>query len=423
MNLLHRYSTKASMFIILLVTLTVVLSSCSDNSTGGEDESENKKTGFLITGMTPSNTYLVKYEEEMPTGTVDLSTGTDFQYFYPVDAIGGAFFMVRPDESGGFAKIVVNSEGEIIEEGVLPTVDGSSFAIKIKDENTGVYHDRNNPDEITVFDPSDLSIKGTIDMSAATTPAPSRYESFAFRDDLVFAPVRPNAGGSFDSTIVHIADVSTGTYVGTTSMASGQSIPVFGFGQNNIDEQGNIYVADTGNPTGTNPISTVLRIPAGSNEFDDSYDFPPAFTANPSNQLLSVTNGLYYHQNNKAYAAVATDIPQELLELVASVGGDPSNLSDEQIVQAFDILYNAQNGRWSELDLQAQTVTPLPDFPNVSPFSVNIITEINGKLYIPVVTPSENAYYEYDPSTGQSQKAFDVTGGELIGLYDLSYSH
>lgn len=48
---------------------------------------------------------------------------------------------------------------------------------------------------------------------------------------------------------------------------------------------------------------------------------------------------------------------------------------------------------------------------------------MNGKLYFPVMTPSENAYYEYDPSTEETKKAFDVEGGTLVGMYDLSYSH
>lgn len=416
------YSKRTSLIMAVLCVATVIFSSCS-SSTGGDEESTNLKTGFIITATTPSNTYLAKYVEELPSGTVDLSDGTDFQYFFPLDAHDGALFMARPDESAGFSKIVVNSNGQIVEEGVLPAVDASSFVLKIRDANTGVYHDRNTPNEITIFDPADLSIKGTIDMSAANSPAPQRYQTFFFRGDLVFAAVRPNAGGSFDSTIVHIADLSTGTFVGTIAKTSGQSIPASGFGQRTIDENGNIYVPDTGNPTGGNPISTILKIPAGSNEFDDSYDFPPALTANPANQLLSVTNGLYYHQSNKAYTTVATEVPQELLELLESVGGDPSNFSDEQIAQAFDILYNAQNGYWSQLDLQAQSVTRIEGIPKVSPFSVSTVAEVDGKLYFPVVTPSENAYYGYDPETEEAKKAFDVEGGKLVGLYNLAYSH
>lgn len=46
--------------------------------------------------------------------------------------------------------------------------------------------------------------------------------------------------------------------------------------------------------------------------------------------------------------------------------------------------------------------------------------EADGKLYFPIVTESENAVYEYDPATNQSQKAFDVEGGSLIGVYNLS---
>lgn len=257
-------------------------------------------------------------------------------------------------------------------------------------------------------------------MSEAFSPAPQRYQTFFFRDDLVFAPIRPEVGGTFDSTIVHIADLSTGSYVGTTTKNSGESMPVLGFGKRTVDESGNIYVPDTGNPTGSNPVSTILKIPAGSNEFDPDYDFTPALITNPSNVLLPATNGMYYHQDDKAYTIVSTETPQKLIDLVASVGGNPANLSDEQIQQALNILYTAENGSWSELDMESQTVTEISGIPMVSPFNVNTVTEVDGKLYFPVVRQEENALYEYDPATGEAQKAFDVEGGSLMGVYNLS---
>lgn len=418
----HLYKNKMGFVTAALVAGMMVFVSCDDNSTGGEDEEpENIKTGFIVNAQTPSGTYIAKHYSEMPSGSADVSDGgTDFQNFFPIDSQDGALYMARPDGSGGFSKMVVNAEGEIVEEGFLPTVDEGSYRIKIRDDNTGVFHDRNTPNEITIFDPSDLSISGTIDMSAAFTPGPQRYDSFYFRDNLVFAPLRPEQGGVFDSTIVHIADLSTATFVGTSTINSGETVNFSGFGNRNVDENGNVYVTDIGNPTGANPISSILKIPAGSNEFDTSYDFNPALIVNPSNTLLSVTNGFYYHQNGTAYAQVSTEVPQELLELLASVGGNPANLSDEQINQALNILFTAENGRWARLDLDAQTVTVIDGIPKVSPFITSVITEANGKLYFPVVTESENAVYEYDPATEQSQKAFDVEGGALIGVYNLS---
>lgn len=416
----HIFNNKMSFVPATLVAVMMVFISCGDNSTGSDEEIENIKTGFIVNVQTPSGTYLAKYYDEMPSGSADVSDGTDFQNFFALDSHDGALYMQRTDGSGGFSKVVVNANGEIVEEGFLPTVDEGSYRIKIRDDNTGVFHDRNTPDEITIFDPSDLSISGTIDMSAAFSPGPQRYDSFYFRDNLVFAPIRPEQGGSFDSTIVHIADLSTATYIGTSTINSGQPINFSSFGNRNVDENGNVYVTDIGNPTGANPIASILKIPAGSNEFDTSYDFTPALILNPANTLLAVTSGFYYHQNGTAYAQVATDIPQELLELLASVGGNPANLSNEQINQALNILFTAENGRWCRLDLNAQTVTPLPDFPKISPFITNAIMEADGKLYFPIVTESENAIYEYDPSTNQSQKAFDVEGGSLIGVYNLS---
>lgn len=404
---------------ILLVGSTMLFTSCSDSSTGLE-EGDNLETGFVLNVQTPAETNLVKYFDQMPSGTVDMSDGTDFQRFFAIDAYDGALYMARVDGAAGFSKIVVNDAGEVVEEGIIPTVDEGSFRIKIKDANTGIFQDRNTPNLISVFDPTDLTITGTIDMSAGFSPAPQRYQSFFFRDDLVFAPIRGEQGEVFDSTIVHIADLSTGEYVGMTSLDSGPATPESGFGQRAVDEFGNIYVADAGNPTGNNPFSSILKIPAGSNEFDPGYDFMPALVANPSNTFFAPTGGFYYYQNNKAYALVATETPQALIDLIQSVGGNPANLSQEQIQQALTILFTAENARWSELDMQAQTVTPIEGIPSVSPFITDLIMEYNGKLYFPVTTPDVNALYELDPSTGQASKAFDVTGGALIGMYNLA---
>jgi hypothetical protein len=64
----------------------------------------------------------------------------------------------------------------------------------------------------------------------------------------------------------------------------------------------------------------------------------------------------------------------------------------------------------------------LPDIPTVSPFipGVSAVMESEGSLYFPVTTSSENALYEYDPASNESQKRFDVEGGTLIGVYNIA---
>lgn len=203
-------------------------------------------SGFVVNGVTPEGTHLVKYFAELPSGNVDLSDGKDFQQFFPVDAYGGALFNARPDGSPGFAKIMVNGDGEVIVDSFIATVDETSFQIAVRDENTGVFQDRNFPDQITVFDPSGMTVSGTIDMSEGFVPdgIPQRYQTFYFRGDEVLAPLRGNEGAIYDSLIVHVANLSTGTYSRTISFSGGAAAPFNDFGQHYLDESGNLYIPD-----------------------------------------------------------------------------------------------------------------------------------------------------------------------------------
>jgi hypothetical protein len=63
----------------------------------------------------------------------------------------------------------------------------------------------------------------------------------------------------------------------------------------------------------------------------------------------------------------------------------------------------------------------IPGLPLVSPFLVSTITKLgNGEFLIPVAASGENAFYRYNSNTGTASKAFDVTGGDIIGVYNLS---
>lgn len=405
--------------VVLLATLTLLLASCDDEDMTTPVE-ENKTSGFVVNVQTPAETNLVKYFEEFPSGTIDLSDGKDFQRFFPNDAFDGALFLPNPDGSASFSRVVVNGRGEVVVDATAPVVDESSLRIKVKDAETGLFHDRNTPAQLTIFDPRDMSIKANIDMSNGLAPRPQRYQEFFFRENEVFASIRGNDNVSFDSTIVHRADLSSGTYLSTLTKNSGAALNTFGFGERAIDESGNIYVTDGGDVLRGNPIASILKIPSGSDVFDPGYDFNPALVANPSNTLLATFSGFKYFQNNQAFAIVATETPQALIDLVTSVGGNPANLSEAQVQQALGILFSAENGRWSVLDLQAQTVTPIEGVPNLSPFATSVILEANGQIYLPVTTDAENAYYSYDPATGQASKALDIVGGELIGIYNLA---
>ncbi len=386
-----------------------------------EPGDERQTSGFVISAQTPEGSLIAKYLEDLPSGNVDISDGTDFQLFFPVDLFDAAIFSARTDGSAGFAKTRVNGDNEFVEDGVISTIDESSFQIAVRDANTGVFQDRNFPSRISVFDPVSMTVTGTIDVGTGIPPGiePPRAQTFYFRDNEVFFPLRGNDGASYDSLIVMVANLSTGSYERTITFNSGPAAPFNDFGQHYLDESGNLYIPDQGDVNTGNPAS-LHRIPAGSDDFDPNYEFNIATTLNPANLFLSIFRGFYYMGNGQALALVATDTPQEAIDIVLAAGG-PQNLSPDEVQQVLDILFQAENGRWCLVDVNAQTVSIIDGIPAQSVFATTVTMELNGQYYVPVTTPAINALYRYDPGTGIAEKVFDLTaGGALVGIYNLA---
>jgi len=428
------HSRKFIQLLFAALVIAMSISACTEdddvmvdpNPDPDPDPQEmNMTSGFVVVGTTASETSLVKYYDELPSGSIDLSDGKDYQQFFPAAAYGSAIYCSRPDGASGFSKMVVNSEGEIVEEGVIATADNSSFRIAIRDEQTGVFQDRATPDVITVFDPSTLEITGSINMSQGFVPGkiPQRYQRFIFRGDDVFAPIRGNDGTSFSSFILHQANLTTNSYVGFTKRDENATIfTTNNFGQGLQDTNGDLYVQDGGNFEGAGIPARLHKIPAGSNEFDPNYDFTPSFILNPSNVFLPNFNSFKLVAPGLGIAKVNQETPQAAIDIVLAAGGI-QNLTPEQIQEIFGILFSAETAVWCELDVNAQTVTPIAGIPAQGVFTGGSSFEHDGAIYLPVSTTTESAYYRYTPGSPTGQKVFDVTGAEIVGIYNLEVNN
>ena len=424
-KLFTRYTVKLFIFTLFCGG---IFTSCEND--GLNDISELQGTqatsGFVVIGNTASDNALVKYFKEIPTGTINLEDGFSFQRFFPNSCVDGAIFLQRPDGFPGFSKYIVSEDGQFFEAGSLPTLGASSFRIDAKDSNFGVYQDRATSDNITVFNPTTLEVLGTIDMSQGAVPEDigQRYQRFLFRGDDVFAPIRGNQNGeSFTSLIVHSANVTSRTYLGTTERVGNGFADINtynNYGQNLTDAAGNLYIADAGNYTGQGVAAAISKVPAGSNEIDPSYNFQPAVVLNPFNGFLPTFTGFKILPNGKAIARVNSETPQAAIDIVLSVGGNLGLLTEQQINQIFNILFTSESAVWCILDLEAKTVTPITSIPKTGVFAVSDTFFHDGNVYIPVATSTENAFYKYDWNAGVSSKAFEVTGADISIVINIA---
>ncbi len=424
---------------LFLLALLITINACSDDDNGPDDPTiERRTSGFVIVGTTGSGNALVKYVEELPTSTIDLSDGQDFGNFTPQGLQENAIFLSKPDGSNGFAKMAVNQDGEVVEIGDIDISGdgGAGRALAIRDANLGVYSDPNDAATLVVFNPATLEVTGTIDLSAGSIPGniSRRYDRLLFRGDNVFAPVRGLNAESFSELIVHVADVSSNTFVGETEREGNGIAPITfltsSVGGNLTDDNGDFYFGDAGNNgrqgTGTGgAFARINRIPAGSNQIDDSYTFEPGLVLNPQNLILPTQNYFEIIGSGRALAYVNTTIPNEALALIASApNGNPANLEPDQITQLTIIIDQGVTYRWCELDLASQSVTPIANIPEGTRLGASRIFEHDGSFYLSIASGANATIYQYDPATSTAVEAFTVIGANLDGprggVYNLS---
>lgn len=414
-------------YLLLCLIITWLFVGCSDDAGNSIEPDpinpadERLKTGFVVVSSQADNSVVASYFDSIPSGTIDLTQGTTFQRFSPLSISDGFLFMQRPNGQRGFAKMAVNGNQEFVEDGFISTTSEESFVMAVRDRNYGLFHDRNNPDVINIFDPSTMQVTGEIDMSGDSQAVPVRYQKFIFRGtDEVFMPIRGETGETFPSMPVYRADLNTNRLAGeiTVPFSNDLLVTLNTFGQDRLDEQGNLYLFHTGNLSLPNVPGSILRITPGSTEFDTTYNFEAAQVFNPANLGPFVTT-FYYHQNDIAYALINATLDQQIIDIITAAGGF-GGLTQSQIDEITGRLFTSPTGAWAEVNVANQTVNIIPGMPSLSPFDGSQATFIDNIPYFAISSQNDNAVYKYDPADGQATLVFEGTGARIFGIYDLS---
>jgi len=410
--------------IVGLVFGSVLFLGCNnaDDADGGTDSITTLNGYVVVTSIGDPVTFNATFHEEFPNGDLDNTQGKAFQRFNVREVVGNALITNITDASNdGLARIVVNESGEIITHKILPSV-GFAFPIRILSETEGIYDDQNDA-SLEFFNPQTMTKGGTIDMdNALQLPNMDRHSYFNIIPvgNKLFVPYRPQANGelySSDSVMFHVIDRTTRTYE-KTIIANGHQLPN-SYINNLTDNQGNFYIATQGDISVPNFIKpAILKIPAGTTEFDESYTFRPIDQINQALPIQLITD-MIVASNGKAYILGGTEVPPGILQLFA-IKPSFADWTPEDYAAAFDALFNEPSARWMEVDLDARSVRILQEIPVTGPFSSGFPTEIDGKLYFSVSSPAEAAYYEYDPVTDKATRVINFTGGSTpVGIYKI----
>ena len=261
-------------------------------------------------------------------------------------------------------------------------------------------------------------------MSDEELPGPQRMRNLLIRGDEVFTHVVSQQRNvvPFTSVYIQSANYQTGQFIATAEF------PGIGLNNwqksafaNNVDEDGNIYFLASGNPP-FSTFGTLFKIPAGSNEFDPTYKVELVAQIAPINRILPLSLFFNYIGNDiaLALALAITEIPQRVSDIIAEAGG-LSNLDRAQLIEIGGLLNTEETGRWIKINVVTQEAVNIAGLPAQGGFTPSFSVVINEEVYVSISTGSENAIYKYNPTTDAVEKAFDVEGGSVAGLIDLSW--
>lgn len=422
---------------ILLTGLlgTMLFTSCEKNVVE-EPESLYKENGYVIASVNESTggfTYYAGYLESL-TGatTIDMTSKSTYNYFYSRANWKNFMFGTSLKADQTLTKIAMGKDGKLVEVGSIPLLSTLNN-VSIINDNLGVYVTWNSDRYVGLFNPTTMEKIGEIDMSKSTKIAANDrnfYNNIIYRkqDNRLFLTVQTDnskTSAYYDSPNVYVEVINLTTkHWEKTTIFQNASYPITRGNEHQvIDESGNIFIFTQGSYGLDGQMGPraakysrpqILKIPANSTEFDASYSFNPVDVIGQQNLLVQLMLGAIYDSNGIAYSCISAQSESaRILELVTKYA--QGKITETEFLELRNSIFYSPNQRWVKLDLNAKTVTPIVDIPFTAGFGYPNAYKYDGKFYFQYNTPADKTtgYYEFDPTTGKSQKAVSLTNGGI----------
>lgn len=430
--------------LLLTVLLSASLLACStDGEADPEEVSPYQESGYVVSTIVQSsgsNNYYAGFYPEIPSGDIDLTTKSSYGYFYPRATWKSFMFGSSLKGENALTKMAVSKQtGNLVEVASIPLIEYLNTITIVSDE-LGVYTTWDKKG-VALFNPSTMQNLETIDMTGSKSVAGVTRENYSHavyrkQDNKLFLFLLADnnkTGQFYDAVDVYAEVVNLTTKKWEKTLTFSQATYPISRGLENplIDEQGNIFVITQGQygldgQLGPNSARRsrpkILKIPAGTTEFDASYAFNPVDKVGQQNLLFQLILGGVYHANGVAYACISgQQDPPALLALIAKLAA--GTITEAEYATLQNLAFYGANQRWAKLDLNAQTATIIESLPLTAGFAYPNSYIRDGKVHLQVYNSDLklNGFYEYNPANGNSTKLFTVTAGGLaINLIKLS---
>ncbi len=384
---------KISFILCSLCILT--LSSCSDDDNmAPTPTSFNAKFGVIATTDIQSGTGFVVPLEELPSGDFDVTSirnsiqvsgsrngGTSYN--------GNIYLGYNTLGENGIQKYSVDDQGNLVNEGFIVASSGDyNTNFHIVSNSKGYYFDAGRGLlKIQVFNPETMERTGEIDLSSLSRKGDNSdiiqellgARMIVSKEGKLFVDVQYNATefGFGDSAIdeinIAVIDISTDTYLKTTTLAGAQEVSYYPTNLNDyqIDTNGDMYFNTMGNMLNGERNGKILRIKAGEDEIDQEWEIN--------------INDYISGEGIKWFLGGSSRIRNSIVTYIKEVpfAPDYSNFVEENL-----ILY--------AIDINTKVATKIEGAPVNDFNTINAPFVSEGKVWIPYSNSNGSGYYSYD---------------------------
>lgn len=431
MNQLIFLKMKKIIHCIILPVFIVnsaFMTSCNDDDNAEANPSAEElrlREGYLVVSGLDGSTF-VQYYDELPSGTIDITQGADFQSFGAASVINSIIYTESTDGSNGFQKIVVSESGDLQVVGEITSVGGIR-GLSVRDSLFGVFRDLNDA-TITTFNPTTMEVTGSIDMSILSELGREEgdvtFAGFAFRGEnemIVALDAVPRLPGA-PRAIVDLGAMRA-TSITTFVEANLLNPPIITI-HNHFDENGNYYGPNFSSEGLPSISATILKIPTGQSEYDQSYNFQVPLQNNPDLALGgALLTSFEYFANDIGYAGINGSLDPRIIEILfVENGGEFANIDQNELDEIITLLISSPTAIMTEINMVTQQITKVEGLPTFNPFGGAAIIEIHDEIHFIIRSDEVNGMYR-NLGGGSAELVFEGTGANLSTVIDLSQDY
>lgn len=395
---------KRNYFFTIIIAALVSTQACKKSNP--DPENKTGKTNYAISvagGAAGATTYLFG-TSEFPSGTLGTANAKELTGRGSAFKYGKHFYQTTFGAPATLRKYSFDDSGTPIEEGAFAIPGYNTFgAVDFLSENEGyaLVNSFGVTPLLIKFNPSEMKITGTIDLSsvqkAGVGATESYYQGMIHRDNYLFIGVnyQKNFQHLDHKVNIVIIDKTTGLVVKQISDDRGSQMWNGGteasFTPNFMikDTNGDIYAM--GYAAG-GKSSGILRIKNGEINFDPTYYFDlNAATGGPCLGLFHFGSGQTFTVKYTVNSAYPFDT------------GSPA-------------------GQYYKIDLANKTTSGniSSALPLVKGGNTFMTKWDNERIYFGVAAADANSVYSYKLSDGAVKKEFDLASGACLGFAKLN---